>query len=394
MPSWVLRELNSLVFKFFWKGKPDLVSRAVVVQPNCCGGFSVVDVNLKVSAFLLQWIRRFASSPNSWVSFLVYWFNLRLGLSPVQVFANPPVFMSICHPFMFLCSVLGVWLLVLHLLRVFCMLAEELSVLRSLELPPSLRTLCFWLTTLFLRKRSSFLSLVHFINLPLGVSCSSLISIALSLTCLGRLPMGSSTLPSVCPLLVMICRLPLSAVTIWSLWTIFSSIVRWLLVFSHGFNCYSFVPLLWPLLLCVAMRFLVSRRMSSVLFLFSLSTLSMMVNSTFGWLVMIFVFGIPLLVRSMSLRVSNVVSLFTCLCSFRCFRSPRRRRYFVRQWGARGTIASVSDGNLSVHLYGLSLALVVFVGCNGCFFFLSVSLSFLVTFLGCTGCGSCLSECV
>ena len=72
--------------------------------------------------------------------------------------------------------------------------------------------------------------------------------------------MGSSTLPSVCPLLVMICPLPLCAVTIWSLWIIFSSIVRWLLVFSHGFNCYSFVPLLWPLLLCVAMRFLASRR--------------------------------------------------------------------------------------------------------------------------------------
>ena len=99
MPSWVLRELNSLVFKFFWKGKPDLVSCAVVVQPNCCGGFSVVDVNLKVSALLLQWIRRIASSPNSWVSFLVYWFNLHLGLSPVQVFANPPVFDVNLPPF-------------------------------------------------------------------------------------------------------------------------------------------------------------------------------------------------------------------------------------------------------------------------------------------------------
>ena len=53
-----------------------------------------------------------------------------------------------------------------------------------------------------------------------------------------------------------------------------------------------------------------------MLFLFSLSTLSMLVNSTFGWLIMIFGFGMPLLVRSMSLRVSNVVSLFTCLCSF------------------------------------------------------------------------------
>ena len=53
-----------------------------------------------------------------------------------------------------------------------------------------------------------------------------------------------------------------------------------------------------------------------MLFLFSLSTLSMLVNSTFGWLVMMSGFGMPLLVRSMLLRVSNVVSLFTCLCSF------------------------------------------------------------------------------
>ena len=109
MPPWVLHELNSLVFKFFWKGKPDLVSRAVVVQPNCCCGFSVVDVNFKVSA--LQWIRRFASSPNSWVSFLVYWFNLCLGLSPVQVFANPPVFDVNLPPFCLsaLCLAFGCW---------------------------------------------------------------------------------------------------------------------------------------------------------------------------------------------------------------------------------------------------------------------------------------------
>ena len=87
-------------------------------------------------------------------------------------------------------------------------------------------------------------------------------------------------------------------------------------MFSHGFNRYSVVPLLWPLLSCVAMRYFVFWRMSSVLFLFSLSTLSMLVNSTFGWLVMISAFRMPLLVQSMSLRVSNVVSLFTCLCSF------------------------------------------------------------------------------
>ena len=35
---------------------------------------------------------------------------------------------------------------------------------------------------------------------------------------------------------------------------------------------------------------------------------------------------------------------------FKRFRSSRRRRYFVRQWGARGVIASIVDGKLVVHL--------------------------------------------
>ena len=35
---------------------------------------------------------------------------------------------------------------------------------------------------------------------------------------------------------------------------------------------------------------------------------------------------------------------------FTFFRSSRRRRYFVRQWGARGALASIVDGNLVVHL--------------------------------------------
>ena len=35
---------------------------------------------------------------------------------------------------------------------------------------------------------------------------------------------------------------------------------------------------------------------------------------------------------------------------FKRFRSSRRRRYFIRQWGARGVLASIVDGNLVVHL--------------------------------------------
>ena len=69
MPGWVHSELSKLIFKFFWKGKPDLVARVVVTQPTAAGGFSVVDIKSKVFSLLVQWVRRFLSSPSGWVSF-------------------------------------------------------------------------------------------------------------------------------------------------------------------------------------------------------------------------------------------------------------------------------------------------------------------------------------
>ena len=35
---------------------------------------------------------------------------------------------------------------------------------------------------------------------------------------------------------------------------------------------------------------------------------------------------------------------------FKRFHSSRRGRYFVRQWGSRGVVASVRNGQLVVHL--------------------------------------------
>lgn len=40
MPPWVHSELNKLAFSFFWKGKRDLISRYIVVQPCTAGGCS------------------------------------------------------------------------------------------------------------------------------------------------------------------------------------------------------------------------------------------------------------------------------------------------------------------------------------------------------------------
>ena len=74
LPVWALRELASLVFSFFWKGKPDLVARKVVYQPTSIGGFGVVSIELKACALLVQWIRCLFTKPASWVNSFYFTF--------------------------------------------------------------------------------------------------------------------------------------------------------------------------------------------------------------------------------------------------------------------------------------------------------------------------------
>ena len=54
MPDWVVSELNTLVFSFFWNSKRDLVARDVVHHSTLQGGFGVVSVRYKVHALLAQ----------------------------------------------------------------------------------------------------------------------------------------------------------------------------------------------------------------------------------------------------------------------------------------------------------------------------------------------------
>ncbi|XP_067045854.1 uncharacterized protein [Acropora muricata] len=98
MPGWVHSELSKLIFKFFWKGKPDLVARVVVTQPTAAGGFSVVDIKSKVFSLLVQWVRRFSSSPSGWVSFFSYWCSVLLGKPASDVFACPSAFSTNFFP--------------------------------------------------------------------------------------------------------------------------------------------------------------------------------------------------------------------------------------------------------------------------------------------------------
>lgn len=106
---WVSIELNSLIFKFFWSGKLDLVPHRMVVQHRSLEGFSVVDFQSKVSALLVQWVPQFVVSPAPWVFFMSFWFSSVLGCLPQAVFSSPGSFtLSGLPPFY--CSVVSAWL--------------------------------------------------------------------------------------------------------------------------------------------------------------------------------------------------------------------------------------------------------------------------------------------
>ena len=109
MPAWVLLELNTRVFSFFWAGKRDLVARKVVFHPKELGGYGMVSVAFKVRALLVQWVRCFLKAPSGWVYIMTYWFLDRFGASPLDVFSSPDLYPRGLLP-PFYASLLRAWL--------------------------------------------------------------------------------------------------------------------------------------------------------------------------------------------------------------------------------------------------------------------------------------------
>ena len=97
------------------------------------------------------------------------------------------------------------------------------------------------------------------------------------------------------------------------------------------------------------MLFLVLALMSCVSPLVSLSTFLMSANSLFGAPVMILVSVMFPLVLSIIAQVRTHVRFHLPLF-FKGFKSTRQKRYFHRQWGARGVVASVDAGQLTLCL--------------------------------------------
>lgn len=90
VPRWVSAELDTLVFRFFWNGKRDLVALRVVVQPFCLGCFSVFDFDSKVSALHVQC---FVISQSVWVAFMSFGFFSFSKLRLILFLLIPLVFL-------------------------------------------------------------------------------------------------------------------------------------------------------------------------------------------------------------------------------------------------------------------------------------------------------------
>ena len=101
--------------------------------------------------------------------------------------------------------------------------------------------------SLLIVRRSSFLCLVLFIGLVLGVSFSFLIWITLLLLCVGRFLTGSFTRPRGLPVLVMLSLLLVFVLLLWSLFSICFSTVLWRSVSCLGFSFLRFWLLLFVL---------------------------------------------------------------------------------------------------------------------------------------------------
>jgi len=89
MPDWVLASLNRLIFPFFWGGKVDLVPRDVVIQPPDLGGFSLVSVQLKVWALHVQWVGRFVRRFSAWMQFFFTYSRVLYGPTPGDLLSYP-----------------------------------------------------------------------------------------------------------------------------------------------------------------------------------------------------------------------------------------------------------------------------------------------------------------
>ena len=356
MPPWVLNELTSLVFQFFWSGKRDLVSRSVVVQSPLHGGFSVVCVKYKVWSLLAQWVKRYASSPSGWVGLMSYWFKSCFDASPFDVFSCPFAFSPRRLPAFykalvvawreldgsfsasrnsliygsldphFCCPVVGMSTKSCYLF----LLSEHMTAPHCVEKFAPAFGVLYWSTTW--RELSFFDMDRQVIDLSWKIAhgvlytAERLVSFGLSvpLPCFCGAPVESlSHLFFSCPLA--------------------QSVLSWLQSLMFSFSHMS--PVLFPRHVLFGFNSDELRALPRI-FVYVLNVCKFFIwHSRNDFRFRGIRPGAVSVIERVKSRVRFNLPLF-----FKRFRSSRRRRYFARQWGARGIVASVDGRQLVVRL--------------------------------------------
>ena len=142
----------------------------------------MINVQSKVHALHVQWVRRFLCSPSSWVSFLNFWFRSCFSASPSTVFSSPSRFIPSSLP-PFYAALLDAWY------ACHGSFYPHAALLFSLFLPylPKLTCTFFLSSPLPLIVWRSFcLRLVPCIGKPLGANSGFFPWIVQLLTFLGR----------------------------------------------------------------------------------------------------------------------------------------------------------------------------------------------------------------
>ena len=345
VPDWVVRELNSLVFKFFWKGKVDLVARSVVVQPCCARGFGVVSIRLKVHALLVQWVRHLLVSASGWVLFFRFHCRACFGQFPWDVLSGPAPFDPGGLP-PFCRDLLQAWKVVdgaFSVAKVTLVIGASSGLVST---PVSFVSTKSVYTYLLSGHRSDPHCVAKFawqygpLYWPLTwdqlhwfdmdrpvIDLSWKVALSVLYTA-ERLSSFGYAVPTDCFCGPVVLFCPLA-----------QSVLSWL--YSLMFRCSP----LAPSLLCCHVLFGFNRdelRCVPRVFVYMLN-----VSKYFLWLARNdFHFrdvapSAVTVLENVMVRVRFSLPLF-----FKRFQSPCRRRYFVHQWGARGVVASVLDGRL------------------------------------------------
>ena len=77
--------IQSLLFQFLWKNKPDKIMRQVLYQDNGDGGLQVTNVEIMFKSLRLGWIQRLLKNndeeDDTWSAIPKFYFNKYGGLN-------------------------------------------------------------------------------------------------------------------------------------------------------------------------------------------------------------------------------------------------------------------------------------------------------------------------